>query len=350
MKATPLRVPPSEAVLLPLAAEVPAAVALCNTAGRGQFAAALAQAQPDAQIALCYWDLAQLERTRDVLRGVPETLTHHCQPDFPDLPANLAALCLPARGENEFARDLIQQAAARVRVGGRLLFGTDNPRDTWLHGELRERFDKVSKRQSKQGVAYVAVRTAEPAKLKNYDAEYVFRDGERLVKGVTRPGVFAHRKLDSGARALISTLELKPGMTVLDLGCGSGAVAIAAALRADVRAVGMDCNPRAVQCLERGAAANGVEKRVRAVLDADGSRIDANAFDVALANPPYFSNFRIADVFLAVALRALKRRGRLVMVTKTPKWFMENMPKHFAAVACEQRGTYWLITGLKDDR
>ncbi len=346
--ATPAPIPPAEAVLLPLVEEFPAAVAVCNTAGRGQFAAALARACPDAQVSLSFWDLHQLERTHQSFHPPPSNLTLLCQPDLPEGAANLVALALPARGENEFARDLLQQATQRLRVGGRLLVGTDNPRDTWLHGELRARFAKVSKRATRTGIAYVVLHDEALDKPKDYDAEYVFRDGERLVRGFTRPSVFAHRKLDSGARALLTALDVKPGMAVLDLGCGSGAVAIAAALRADVRAVGIDCNPRAIQCLERGAAANGVAHRVRGILDCDGSKLDVGAFDLVLANPPYFSNFRIAALFLEIAAKALRRRGRLAVVTKTPTWFTQNLPKLFGEVAIEQRKSYWLVTGIKD--
>ena len=76
---------------------------------------------------------------------------------------------------------------------------------------------------------------------------------------MSRPGVFSHRKLDLGARALIESLSVpdgkhswevvQNGMKVLDLGCGSGAVGFAASARADsVLIHALDANARAVQC------------------------------------------------------------------------------------------------------
>ena len=35
--------------------------------------------------------------------------------------------------------------------------------------------------------------------MRNFQAEYAFRDSGNLVKVVTRPGVFSHRELDLGA-------------------------------------------------------------------------------------------------------------------------------------------------------
>jgi ribosomal protein L11 methyltransferase len=55
---------------------------------------------------------------------------------------------------------------------------------------------------------------------------------------------------------------LFPGATVLDVGCGSGVVAIAACLLGASRAVALDVSPAAVEATSANASANGVDSRI----------------------------------------------------------------------------------------
>src|SRR5207302_6985060 len=137
--------------------------------------------------------------------------------------------------------------------GGRLLAATSSCDDQWLHGEMRKLFDKVTRRPLEEGVLYLAAKTAPLKKRKNFECEFAFRDQGRLIKAVSRPGVFSHRSLDAGARALVNTMTVRPGDHVLDLGCGSGVVALAAAARAEnVAVVAVDSHARAIECTARG--------------------------------------------------------------------------------------------------
>ena len=73
--------------------------------------------------------------------------------------------------------------------------------------------------------------------------------------------------------------HLRPGQRVLDVGCGTGILAIAAALLGAGEVEAVDVDPDAVQATGRNAAANGVE--VAARLD---SVAGATPADVVLAN------------------------------------------------------------------
>jgi 16S rRNA (guanine1207-N2)-methyltransferase len=79
-------------------------------------------------------------------------------------------------------------------------------------------------------------------------------------------------------------------------------------------------------------------------LDCDGSSVPKEAFDLVLANPPYFSNFRIAELFLQIALKALKPGGRLLLVTKTPQWYADNLPAAFSEAFTQPVGNYVVLT------
>jgi 16S rRNA (guanine1207-N2)-methyltransferase len=239
---------------------------------------------------------------------------------------------------------MLQIGHERLRLGGQMIVALDYPRDQWLNELLRRIFSKVTRRQTEVGVVYLATKTEPLRKLKSYAAEFAFRDGERLIQLRTRPGVFSHRELDGGARALIKKMQIDGGLRVLDLGCGSGAVGLAAARRNEQAAVmAMDSSARAVEATlwgkERNSAGN-----LEAQLDCDGRTIASSSYDLVLANPPYYSDFRIADLFLKIAQRALAPGGLLLVVTKTPQWYLQRLGQPMADVREQKVGHYCVVT------
>src|SRR5581483_2603471 len=189
------------------------------------------------------------------------------------------------QGDSELTREMLQLGHQRLSFGGQMIASIDNPNDHWLHEQLQKLFDKVTRRAGSDGVIYLATKQGPLRKIKNYAAEFAFRDGERLLDLRSRPGVFSHRRLDGGARSLIKTMHVESGMRVLDLGCGSGAVGIAAAARrADVRVDCIDSNPRAIESALWASERNHV--KLTATLDCDGRSVESGAYDLVLANPP----------------------------------------------------------------
>jgi len=72
-----------------------------------------------------------------------------------------------------------------------------------------------------------------------------------------------------------------PGSAVLDVGCGSGALAVGAALLGARDVVAVDVDPAAVEATTANAAANAVAVRVRQ----EDARVSAGgSYDVVLAN------------------------------------------------------------------
>ena len=74
--------------------------------------------------------------------------------------------------------------------------------------------------------------------------------------------------------------ELEPG-SLLDVGCGSGVLSIAAAKLGFAPVHSVDLEPAAVEATSRNAAANGVELDVR---QADALEIDLPRVDLVIAN------------------------------------------------------------------
>lgn len=324
--------------------------ALCTTGGRGQ--AALALAGNDACHVIChaYDDFAARAITEHVAGSRVQVV---CAADFPRESFDLVALALDHRAETELTRDTVQAGALALIPGGRLVCGVGKPDDQLIHTELKRLFDKVTRKPTERGCLYFATRGTALGKLKEFSAEFAFRDGReesgggRLLKLVTRPGVFSHRSLDGGARALIDTATVFPHSRIVDLGCGSGAVALALAARepsAEVLAV--DSHARAIECTERGAVLNELTN-VRTRRTAIGEIDAPGTWNLVLGNPPYFADYRIAELFLTTAQKALCGGGRVSMVTKTPGWFEDRMRELFNGVETEPHGAYFVVTGVQ---
>lgn len=336
---------PQEQLLLDALPELPPGRLLASTAGRAQFAAAFARRDAASHAACWLLDLYQQEECRRANLPLPANLQLLCQADPPEEACDVVAWTFSKQGDGELTREMLQAGHQKLNLGGRMACAIDNPRDQWLHEQLQAIFPKVTRRPAKRGVLYLATKTAPLKKLKSYAAEFTFKDGDRELRLRTRPGVFSHRELDGGARALIKSLSIAPGQHILDLGCGSGAVGLAAALRdASVSVHALDSNPRAIEATLWAAAQNGVADRLTATLDCDGRTLTAGSFDLVLANPPYFSNFRIAELFLRIAARVLNPGGRLVLVTKMLQWYQEHLTGSFTVIESNSVGSFDVIT------
>ena len=318
---------------------------LCTSQGLAQLAAAAARRFPGAAVSCHYLDLYRAEKARRHAGSDLANLTIGCSSDFPPETVDLAALPISAHGEAELTRELLQEAYQRLETGGTLITSTDNPRDRWLHDEMRKLFATVTRRESPLGTVYLARRDRPLKRVRNFRCEFAFRDHGRLIHAVSRPGVFSHREVDPGARQLMAAMEITAGDRVLDMGCGSGTVSLAAAFRAEgVEIVAVDSHARAVECTALGASRNGLGN-ITVEHSASGPQGDPGTVDVVVANPPYYAGFRIARFFLEAGHAALRRGGRIFVVTKRPEWYAEHMPQWFRDVAIEPSRTIGLPAG-----
>jgi len=352
----PLPARPAEAhaldvarAVLPPAGSPPRIV--CTTTGRGQAAQALAVERPDAAVTAWFLDLQPCRAARDAWSPTPPNLTAVCLPDMPPGPYDLAVVPLAKGGEAELTRDILQQALLHLAVGGRLVTAVDNPRDTWVREQLAATGETVRVRPAAgpkpETIAYVVEKTRPQVKLRDFSCEIVFRDRDRLLRAVTRPGVFAHRRIDPGARHLLNAVDVASGAAVLDIGCGSGCVALGIAARdPSVRVHAFDSAARAVECTQRGVALNALPN-VTVALEAEGRVPDPGTWDLALANPPYYSDFRLAELFCESARLALAPGATLLVVTKQPTWYLEHLPGMWADVAREEVKGYHVIEAVR---
>ncbi|MCP4782498.1 MAG: methyltransferase [Fuerstiella sp.] len=312
-----------------------------------------------------------------------------CMPDLPDGEFDTVILPTDSRASSELTRDVLQAIAARLKPHGRLIVSTNNARDHWLHKHLQATFGRITVFKDKQGICYIARQRESTAKAKDFRCEFAFRANmtgpdeisevsemssvsstasessitapegtARLIRCVSRPGVFSHRKIDAGARALIRSLSLlngqkskkskksRPPERIVEMGCGCGAVATATALEypnAEVLAV--DSHARAVQSTEATASLNEANN-VSVLLTADGNIPNAGTWDLFLCNPPYYSDFRISEFFLQSAVQALTFGGKIHLVTKLTDWHQNRMIEIFANATVYRFGEYDVIVSM----
>lgn len=177
--------------------------------------------------------------------------------------------------------------------------------------------------------------------------------GPRL-KFTSFPGCFCHRRLDEGGLALAEVVsrELGPAprarrLTLLDMGAGCGLVGFLVASAVPGIALTMvDSHTRAVEAARLNSANLGIPADV--VLSDDGTPPELDgSFDVFVGNPPYYSEYRIADVFLATAVRALKPGGVCYMVCKNVDGLRPVQLRHFAEVQVVNRRGYAVLESQK---
>ncbi len=247
----------------------------------------------------------------------------------------MALLHLP-RGR-ALQQESLRLAAALLRPGGRLYFvGATREGVKGAVEEAREIFGRVGVLVKKGG--YHAAVTARPdgdvaLPEVTYEAAVVRVAGEP-ARLVSRPGVFAHGRLDDGAAALIAGMRVAPGQRVLDLGCGAGLVGLAA-LRQGAQVTAVDVSARAVAATRRTWAANGYSE-ADVKLSIGASVVARQRFDVVVTNPPFHKgagvDFEVAQQFVADAARVLRPGGTLYLVANAFLNYRPWLQAHFAHV------------------
>lgn len=324
-------------------------------------ASALRQARPDLNFT--FWTPEHFffrtlqkyhgDATSAPASGVGKT-TLACTPDPPQGTFDEALYSTYFGDPSEQAQDLLQMIHQRLRSGGRLIASTNNARDKWVQSQLRLIFPNVVVNKQKHGVACVATKTAELKRVRGFRARSAFRQGERLVYVESRPGIFSHRRIDGGARALIKSLaflkgeasvssEFKPAK-IVEMGCGCGAVSLAAAVEyPNAKILAVDSDARAIECTQISARLNEITS-VETLLTSDGIIPEPKTWDLLLGNPPYYSDYRISELFLQAAKNGLRSGGRIHLVTKLLDWHGARMKQLFASVELHTIGEYVVFT------
>lgn len=155
----------------------------------------------------------------------------------------------------------------------------------------------------------------------------------------SRPGVFSWEHADEATTLLAQCLDVQPGESVIDLGCGSGALGVLAARRnAGAPVLMLDADSEALRCARWTAESAGVLAPQGAV-DVRASDVAAAAtqrVQVVVTNPPFHvgkaTNLQVPQAFIDEAHALLLPGGRLLLVANRTLPYERLMAERFGNV------------------
>lgn len=128
---------------------------------------------------------------------------------------------------------------------------------------------------------------------------------------LTDAGVFSKKMVDYGSQALLNTLNLESGKTLLDVGCGYGPLGLTLGKVFGVQATLIDINSRAVDLAKTNAEKNWVDAKIfqsNIYEDVEGK------FDYIISNPPIRAGKVVVHEIIKGAFHHLEDRGSLTIV------------------------------------
>jgi len=163
---------------------------------------------------------------------------------------------------------------------------------------------------------------------------------------LTASGIFSMKRLDLGTRLLIESMILPKEGRVLDIGCGYGAVGIAAAVfNPCLQVTLVDVNARAVwlarQNIEKNCVSNAEARRGDLY-----EPVSDLTFDCVLSNPPVSAGMETVKAIICNAPKHMVHEATFQMVIRSKiggKRLRMILKEAFGNVAVMARGSGYRV-------
>lgn len=275
----------------------------------------------------------------------PERFTVACTSRLPEESFDCALFMItPETAAGELTLDLLENIHQVLRENGECLLAYDGESARFTK-QLKKTFATVrTLRQSRKNALFLCTKRGEREKPRSFQALFdASLAGTRTVSLLSLPGVFCHRRPDNGGLALAETAAplLRPGVRVSDFGCGCGMVGILLAQKEpSVRIAFTDSSVRALDAACRNIRQLGIEG-AELILSDSGS--GQRGFDMFVGNPPYFSNYRIAELFIEEAYQSLRTGGQALLVARNAAVLEKMMRERFGNGESVSRRGYTVV-------
>jgi 16S rRNA (guanine1207-N2)-methyltransferase len=262
-----------------------------------------------------------------------------------------AAACFmatPGTMTGELILDQLEDLHEALADGGTCLMACEADSGP-LFKQIKALFGNISIHFDKNGISCATAKKKGPlVRRRDFSASFpASLPGGETYALTSLPGVFSHRRPDAGGLALaeIAARELRPNLRVLDMGCGCGLVGILLAKsQPNVRVTFVDSHARAMAATHRNLTALGIEK-AQLVLSDEG--LAKSGFHLVVGNPPYYSDFRIAELFMNTALATLRPGGTCLMVAKAARALEERQAEIFGNAEILPRRGYGVVKSFR---
>jgi 16S rRNA (guanine1207-N2)-methyltransferase len=348
---------PNQRAMLSLLPRGKAGRALVINSDYAVLALAMRALNPDMEVIAHFDDAWAADIATDTLAKHPDsTIQVVLAPDPPAGPWNYILMPLERRGVADLVRERIRMAAStHLAPQGLLIASSDTKDDRFIRDEVKKAFGAlhIAPEDKRRGaVGYVARKPAKQLVAPPHSwTTFTAREKDRTLTFHSRLGVFCHDRVDPGTHALLATMDVAGAQHVLDLGCGSGVVGIVTMLREpDARVTFVDSNARAIQATKRNLEEHRLTPFADHILLTANPPRDIPAderYDLVVTNPPYYGNWRIAELFLQTARAALAPGGKLIVVTKSPEYYREQLAPDYEKPQEASKGGYAILAARR---
>lgn len=308
----------------------------------------MSKAYPEASIVVLNIDFHHFKKIESNLKLNNSSLNNLCASNY-ESEKKLSQLFLQIDSttySKEYYQDIFVKHYRQVKKKGKIFISCDK-RVKWFEDFIRLlNLSYTLEKYNKSQYVLILRKSIEVSEKIDYDDSYKLQlPNLPEVDYFSVPGVFAHHRMDEGALALIDVTKATENDIVIDMGCGIGTVGVAISKFYNPKeTIFVDSNIRALDCARKNVEINNLVNCQFLLTDEGLSKKKATIF---VGNPPYFSNFRIADLFIDNAFSNLSKGGTAYIVAKNINHIHRAMLKVFGNATIELRRGYSVISSVK---